>query len=300
MSEYPRTSFVETIPVGTQPVSNQPPLPYPDLLTSNDTFPTLEHIEATGRLLFQQGNSRVHLLPNNMVVKYGPTIRMEEAATLQFLNRHRPDVLAPHLYGVRIQHGPVLDKEGYTGSEALQTCIFMSYIPGETLSSLLPTMDEAKMSSIAYEVKEQVDKLRSLAHEGYIGSVNRGACLDPLFGRSIPGPGPFESEEAMNEFLINDIYRDAYPSWKYRIGGLMNGAKHEIYFTHGDLVPRNIIIKNGHLSGIVDWEMAGWYPAYWEFVRASMHRGNDIWYEHVEKIVSPDYNHWLLYLQLSK
>ena len=66
------------------------------------------------------------------------------------------------------------------------------------------------------------------------------------------------------------------------------------------MVPRNIIIKDGHLSGIVDWEMAGWYPAYWEFVRASMHHGNDIWYKHVEEIVSPDYNHWLLYLQLSR
>ena len=104
----------------------------------------------------------------------------------------------------------------------------------------------------------------------------------------------------MNEYLINFLYPTGNPAFKYRLLGLMNAERHDIYFTHGDLVPRNILIKDGHLSGIVDWAMAGWYPAYWEFVRACWHRGNDDWYKHVEEILSPDYAHWLLYLQLSR
>ena len=275
--------------------------PVPDVLISNDSFPSLEEIEAKGRLLFQQCNTRVHLLPNDTVVKYGPYIHIEEAATLQFLNTHRPDLLAPRLYGVRRQYGPVLDKEGYTGSDALQTCIFMSYLPGESLATLLGTMDETTMSVIAHEIKLQVDQLRSLPAEGYIGSVNRGQCLDVLF-RPVTdrGRGPFESEEEMNEYLVGFLYPTGNPAFKYRLLGLMNAERHDIYFTHGDLVPRNILIKDGHLSGIVDWAMAGWYPAYWEFVRACWHRGNDAWYKHIEEFLSPDYAHWLLYLQLSK
>jgi aminoglycoside phosphotransferase (APT) family kinase protein len=31
--------------------------------------------------------------------------------------------------------------------------------------------------------------------------------------------------------------------------------------------PRNIIIDRGRLSGIVDWECAGFYPEYWEFTK---------------------------------
>lgn len=39
-------------------------------------------------------------------------------------------------------------------------------------------------------------------------------------------------------------------------------------FTHGDLDPRNILVEEGHVIGIVDWEQSGWYPGYWEYVKA--------------------------------
>jgi len=35
--------------------------------------------------------------------------------------------------------------------------------------------------------------------------------------------------------------------------------------THGDLSFRNIIVQGEKLTGIVDWETAGWYPDYWEY-----------------------------------
>lgn len=38
-------------------------------------------------------------------------------------------------------------------------------------------------------------------------------------------------------------------------------------FTHGDLSPRNIIVLNDKIVGIVDWEEAGWFPEYWEYVK---------------------------------
>lgn len=36
-------------------------------------------------------------------------------------------------------------------------------------------------------------------------------------------------------------------------------------FTHGDLTNVNIIVKDGHLAGIIDWEVSGFYPVWWEF-----------------------------------
>lgn len=38
--------------------------------------------------------------------------------------------------------------------------------------------------------------------------------------------------------------------------------------THGDLSFRNIIVQGEMLTGIVDWETAGWYPDYWEYASA--------------------------------
>lgn len=42
---------------------------------------------------------------------------------------------------------------------------------------------------------------------------------------------------------------------------------HAIVFTHGDLNPRNILAENGKITGIVDWENAGFFPEYWEHTK---------------------------------
>ncbi|KAF8531663.1 kinase-like domain-containing protein [Gautieria morchelliformis] len=41
-------------------------------------------------------------------------------------------------------------------------------------------------------------------------------------------------------------------------------------FTHGDIAPRNILVKNKKIVAILDWESAGWYPEYWKYTRTSM------------------------------
>ncbi|KAG6819906.1 hypothetical protein H0H93_007543 [Arthromyces matolae] len=40
---------------------------------------------------------------------------------------------------------------------------------------------------------------------------------------------------------------------------------HSVVFAHGDLYFHNILVKDGHLSGIIDWECAGWLPEYWDY-----------------------------------
>ena len=36
-------------------------------------------------------------------------------------------------------------------------------------------------------------------------------------------------------------------------------------FTHGDLTPRNIMVDQGYITGVIDWEYSGWFPDYWEY-----------------------------------
>lgn len=42
----------------------------------------------------------------------------------------------------------------------------------------------------------------------------------------------------------------------------------KIVLTHNNLTPSNIIVRDGMVVGILDWEMCGFYPDYWEFVKA--------------------------------
>ena len=38
--------------------------------------------------------------------------------------------------------------------------------------------------------------------------------------------------------------------------------------SHNDLAPRNIMVNdNLIITGLIDWENAGWYPEYWEYVK---------------------------------
>ena len=36
---------------------------------------------------------------------------------------------------------------------------------------------------------------------------------------------------------------------------------HRIVFSHGDLAQHNILVENGQITGLLDWEYAGWYRA---------------------------------------
>lgn len=76
---------------------------------------------------------------------------------------------------------------------------------------------------------------------------------------------------------------------------------HDSVFTHSDLHQENIMVretidpqssaKHYVVSAIVDWETAGWYPAYWEYAAAfALLVWSDDWPESLEAIIDP----WLL------
>ncbi|EDR08119.1 uncharacterized protein LACBIDRAFT_297829 [Laccaria bicolor S238N-H82] len=39
----------------------------------------------------------------------------------------------------------------------------------------------------------------------------------------------------------------------------------QVHFTHGDLLPHNILVDGSKITAIVDWETAGYYPDFWEY-----------------------------------
>lgn len=62
-------------------------------------------------------------------------------------------------------------------------------------------------------------------------------------------------------------------------------------FTHGDLAPRNILVDaHGHVTAVLDWELAGWQPEWCETVRAYTFC-NDIpgWTAYLSAVFPPDH-----------
>lgn len=86
--------------------------------------------------------------------------------------------------------------------------------------------------------------------------------------------GPFTDEEELHNYLLSPASGHGFHSTAEYTQALRQANKirkysHQITFTHGDFKAHNILIgDDGHLSGFLDWESAGWYPEYWDFTTA--------------------------------
>ncbi|KAG4426858.1 hypothetical protein IFR04_000289 [Cadophora malorum] len=201
----------------------------------------------------------------NRVVKSGPDLRPSEAETMIFIKKHTA-IPIPHVYS---------DHSGTDGS------ITMEYIRGERLDKVWKGLPQEEKLGLAEELRRILSELRGLKGQ-YIGSINHGEAID---GRKfdIRG-GPFETEAAFNQFLLSDTFPSTATILR-DIASRSLRTDHEIIFAHGDFAPRNIMVADGKITGILDWEYSGWYPEYWDFVKsfnAADHRID--WYNYVERI----------------
>ncbi|KAG8358290.1 hypothetical protein FVEN_g4216 [Fusarium venenatum] len=83
--------------------------------------------------------------------------------------------------------------------------------------------------------------------------------------------GPYASVRKFHEALVDNIPWDAeytnYPDL-VELFEFYRQVENEIVLTHGDLSSLNILARGDRVVGIVDWETAGWFPAYWEYTTA--------------------------------
>lgn len=59
--------------------------------------------------------------------------------------------------------------------------------------------------------------------------------------------------------------------------------EYHVYLTHADLNLANVLVSGSkgarHVSGIIDWDQAGWYPEYWEHCKMArgIHHEHEWW-----------------------
>ena len=149
--------------------------------------------------------------------------------------------------------------------------VLQERIKGQTLEQAWPTLSESQKTAIADQVVQIRKKLRSLTSES-IQTVDHGPCeLALLFPDRAPH-GRFHSDlELWNAITImlrhppvRSFPQQALENLKKRL------PKCEPYvLTHCDLNLGNLIVRDGALVGILDWEFAAYYPVWYEYVSAS-------------------------------
>lgn len=140
----------------------------------------------------------------------------------------------------------------------------MEFVEGDSLESVWPTMSAPDKESVARQLGRIISSLRSGRQESFsIGAIN--GPVHECRTYSTHSGGPFTDEKAFNDSTLNLFPLTPQPIRESLRDKMQTG--HGIRFTHADLSPRNIIVKNGIIQAVVDWEFAGWFPEYFEYVK---------------------------------
>lgn len=144
------------------------------------------------------------------------------------------------------------------------TSILMDYIDGECLEDIWPQMSTEEKMGIAQQLRRIISAMRAVSPS----QQTIGGCEGPVHDCrqfSDYSGGPFHNEADFNNFIL-DLIKSTPVLIRSSLAQSLR-TDHRILFTHGDLTPRNLLVKDGHICGLLDWEYAGWYPEYWEYVK---------------------------------
>ncbi|KFA51544.1 hypothetical protein S40293_06349 [Stachybotrys chartarum IBT 40293] len=153
-------------------------------------------------------------------------------------------------------------------SNSAKSYLLTSEAPGLRLGLCIDTLSDQELAIMARDLRTCVGQLRSIpkqvAPNHAICNALGKACCDNRINAALDYGedrgdfvGPFLDEEELNKMLQTP----AFPGVSHRGG-------HKIVFTHADLNMRNVLVRNGRLSAIVDCENSGWYPEYWDYTKA--------------------------------
>jgi hypothetical protein len=175
--------------------------------------------------------------------------------------------------------------------DADEVFLIMERAPGMQLDAVWPSLTETEKCSVTAKLGDIFDSLRQVEcpWPDFFGGLGGGSLRHYLF-YSQKGDcthlGPFRGEAAfVGNMVVNFralVERKGRADFKVRfyeeyLAQALGDFRPTL--THGDVQKKNIIIaeiEGGQGNGerdfdfvLVDWEMAGWYPDFWEFFCAS-------------------------------
>ncbi|KAF2754647.1 phosphotransferase family protein [Pseudovirgaria hyperparasitica] len=212
-----------------------------------------------------------------------------EYSTLQYLAQNAPEIPAPRPYGL-IAFGPC-------------RVIFMSLIPGTTLSHAWPRLSFLQKSSIQQQLDNIFARLRTITKPK--AQNLGGVCGEGAKELRVNGCGLFPDITTAAQYSElqwsapnhgSKTYAKFLRSfWDARESSL----DREVVFTHGDVRTDNIMVdmkpgidgtNNVLVTAIIDWEDSGFYPNYYEctaLTRTLTPWDENDWYLHLPDSISP-------------
>ncbi|KAF2865072.1 kinase-like domain-containing protein [Massariosphaeria phaeospora] len=147
-------------------------------------------------------------------------------------------------------------------------------IPGDTLDTVWASLSAAEKELIAKQTGDYLSQLRQLQSPRMQSLGEQPLFSTFLFRDDFGEPhGPLSSDDelwAVWAPVLKDLPEKARSRFRERMP-----SAEPYTFTHGDLSTGNIMVKDGNLTGILDWETSGYFPVWWEFTCAGIGLGEE-------------------------
>lgn len=226
------------------PVPPSPP-PAPDMM--HDPI-ARQLLEDGGEVIYEKFSKCLikHACGTKVTKMDDRGIRVSEVEALRFVSENTT-IPVPRVHDVGERH------------------FTMDFIEGEMLKTAWnSTLSEDDLVLVRRQLRDYIDQMRAIkSPDGMICTFGGRPAIDSrLF---LHEGGPFANESDYNDFLVSDLH-DFGPMRDILRTQLKEG--HEIVFSHGDLHAINILARPGEgIVAIVDWELAGFYPEYFDVVK---------------------------------
>ncbi|KAI1020186.1 hypothetical protein LB503_006225 [Fusarium chuoi] len=204
----------------------------------------LEHTNSKGEVLALKVSS-----PNG--------IDRSQADMMQYAAIH--GVLAPKVRGVY----DIITKR------PIARVMVSERVPGVPLVDVWQNMSQAEQASIKEQLRAQIKQMRTLV-QPYIGRIDKQPTRNIYNTTFVRHCGPFEDEESFDEWCLARLSGGSFQRWKWKkvLEKQRRKSTGRFVLTHGDLSPRNIMVDASTITGIIDWELSGFYPEYVEYAFA--------------------------------
>ncbi|KAB8336747.1 hypothetical protein FH972_021056 [Carpinus fangiana] len=171
-----------------------------------------------------------------------------EADIITFVRKHFPSIPLPEVLYTYDDHQDC-------------TVMFLARVHGETLRDAWTKLTQAQQNSTWDQIAEYCTTMAGLTSDTLCGVGGTYAMEPYLYAAD---KSPFEPLTVLQaQSLFN----------KYSPPEMEPPKIKDFHFYHPDLGPGNIIVSNGAIKAIIDWESAGFYPQFWIATKPSVSPG---------------------------
>lgn len=213
------------------------------------------HYSSHVKLFYGASQRGVWAIGSDVILKDRPTPLKTEVKTIEYLAHHTEIPV------------PTILRDWVDGENRYM--VLMERVKGQTLENAWPTLSKPEKETIADQVAEAIRQLRSF-ESAAIQGIDHGPIYSGWLFRDPKKPfGPFSSDSELWDSLLPWFHQPptrVFPELALRSFRKRLPKCRPYILIYRDLNIGNIMVENGRLTGILDWEYAGYFPVWWEYV----------------------------------